>query len=421
MEKNLTLKERRAVIRATSKRYQISNKKQRGLILNEFCATTGYNRSYAAFILRNWGRKVKMKINGIRTIFLFGQKKKDNKRNYDCIYDYRVKKHLEYLWALADGICSKRFVVWLKDTLPILEKFEEVTLDSESRYKLLNISAATIDRLLAPVRKKIQIKGRHTTKPGTLLKHQIPIRTFSEWNENTPGFVEIDLVSHDGGNLEGDIIQTLDVTDICTGWTETRAVKNKAQRWVFEALQNVIKTLPFDLKGIDSDNGGEFINQHLKRFCTENKINFTRSRPYRKNDSCYVEQKNWSVVRRNVGYYRYDTSEELSLLNEIYIYLRLYTNFFQPVMKLISKSREGAKVRKTHSISVTPYKRVLNNPDVPEKYKQELKNQYEQLNPAELKRTISRLQDKLFTLSEQNKFKAKHKKDSVHIHEFSYI
>lgn len=419
--KPLTLQERRVVIKATARRYQQATKKQRGHILTEFCHQTGYQRSYAAFLLRNWGRKVHMTIDGVRTVFIFGQQKQRQRRHYPRTYDNRVVKVLKYLWALADGICSKRLLVWIRTTLPILERFEEITLDPETRQKLLTVSAPTIDRLLAPFRARLSVKGRSTTKPGTLLKHQVPIRTFAEWDNAIPGFVEIDLVSHDGGNLEGEVIQTLDVTDVSTAWTETRAVKNKAQRWVFEALTDVIGQLPFDLHGIDSDNGSEFINNHLVRFCSQRHLTFTRSRPYRKNDNCYVEQKNWSVVRRATGYYRYDTPEELDLLNELYRSLRLYTNFFQPVMKLLEKTRIGSKVIKKHDQPLTPYQRVLNHLSVSNLRKQQLRKEYQQLNPAALKRHIAQLQDRLFTLAEQKIRKQKHSPTHAHETTFSYI
>ena len=231
------------------------------------------------------------------------------------------------------------------------------------------------------------------------MKHQIPIRTFSEWNEKRPGFVEIDLVGHDGGNSRGDYIQTLDVTDVCTGWTETRGVKNKAQVWVFAGLTLIMKRMPFKILGIDSDNGSEFINDHLVRFCDKKKLTFTRSRPYRKNDNCFVEQKNYSVVRKTVGYTRYDTEEELNVLNELYDSLRLYTNFFQPVMKLIKKTRVGSKVKKEYDRARTPFKRVVESPFIPEQVKEKLNQEYATLNPVELKRKIISMQDRLSKLS----------------------
>jgi len=396
----LILQERQAVTRQTAQRYQHATKNRKGQILDEFCALTGYTRSYAAFVLRNWGRKRVLTINGVRTIYVFGSlKKKYNKRKRPRIYDERVDKTLKLLWYIADGICGKRLAQFIRTTVPVLERFEEITLDNETREKLLSISPATIDRHLKSERDKCTIKGRSTTKPGTLLKHQIPIRTFSQWNEKSPGFVEIDLVSHDGGTPRGEFIQTLDLTDICTKWTETCAVKNKAQRWVFEALQDIITHLPFQLRGIDSDNGSEFINAHLLRYCQTHKITFTRSRPYRKNDNCFVEQKNYSIVRKTVGYYKYDTPEELVLLNQIYRYLRLYTNFFLPAMNMIEKVRIGSRVKKTYDQPATPYHRVLALPDVPREDKELVQRQYHQLNPAALKRTISHLQDQLFALA----------------------
>jgi hypothetical protein len=283
--------------------------------------------------------------------------------------------------------------------IPILEEHNEVELDGVTKQKLLGISAATIDRLLAVERKRRQLRARSKTKPGTLLKHQIPVRTFCEWDEQRPGFVEIDLVGHEGGDNSGDYIQTLDMTDVFTGWTETQAVRNKAQVWVFEALKQMRGRLPFDLLGIDSDNGGEFINDQLYRYCQREHITFTRARAYRKNDNCYVEQKNYSVVRRAVGYQRYDTSEELDVINQLYGHLRLYTNYFQPVMKLMEKTRVGSKVKKRYDKPRTAYQRVLESSYAGEERKEALRGEYAKLNPAELKRHITRLQHKLKTLA----------------------
>lgn len=422
MKKPLTIQERYVVNKATARRYQKCRKKARGPMLTEFCHQTCYTRSYAAFLLRNWGRTVTITVHGVRTVVTFGHRgKQHNRRQYPRKYGQRVVRTLKSLWALADGICSKRFIVWIRTTLPILEKFEEITLDTDTRQKLLSVSAPTVDRLLAPFRARLSVKGRSTTKPGTLLKHQIPIRTFAQWDDAVPGFVEIDLVSHDGGSLDSDVIQTLDVTDVSSAWTETRAVRNKAQKWVFEGLADIIKDLPFDLKGIDSDNGSEFINNHLKRFCTEYHITFTRSRPYRKNDSCYVEQKNWSVVRRTVGYYRYDTPEELRILTELYRSLRLYTNLFQPVMKLIEKTRIGSKVIKKYDEPKTPYSRVLDHPSVPKARKEQLSHLYRDTNPAELKRVMTQLQDRLFTLAEQKSRKQLQQKNNAKKKTIPYI
>ena len=298
-----------------------------------------------------------------------------------------------------DCICGKRLAAILKEVVPRLERYREIRIEAEVREKLLSISPATIDRLLAGERRKQTIKGRSNTKPGTLLKHQIPIRTFSDWDEHKPGFTEIDLVGHDGGDAHGEFIQTLDVTDIRTTWTETEAVRNKAQKWVFDALKDIRQRRPFPLQGIDSDSGAEFINHHLFRYCQQESITFTRSRSYRKNDNCFVEQKNYSVVRRAVGYLRYDTEEELQTLNEIYRHLRLYTNFFQPTMKLREKTRTGSKVTKKYDKPRTPYRRALASLHVSWANKALLKKQYVKLNPAALKRLITRLQQKLLRLA----------------------
>jgi hypothetical protein len=229
------------------------------------------------------------------------------------------------------------------------------------------------------------------------------VRTFSQWDDARPGFVEIDLVSHEGGDGSGDFVQSLNVTDVSTGWTEMRAVKNKAQVWVFEALMKIKEQLPFQLLGIDSDNGSEFINAHLIRYCKENHITFTRGRSYKKNDNCYIEQKNYTVVRKAVGYPRYETENELHMLNELYSHLRLYINFFIPVAKKIEKIRIGSKIKKMYDTPMTPYKRVMSSQYIEPETKEKLELQHSKLNPAQLKRNISALQDRLFVSVKKRK------------------
>lgn len=306
-----------------------------------------------------------------------------------------------------DFICGKRLAPILKEVIPRLIRFGEIRPTEAAKDKLLKISAATIDRILAPERKKYKIRGRSNTKPGTLLKSQIPIRTFSEWNDKRPGFVEIDLVGHEGGNSSGEFLYTLDVTDVATGWTEIQAVKNKAQQWVFEALKDIRSRLPFPLLGIDSDNGGEFINDELFRYCKAEKITLTRTRSYRKNDNCFVEQKNYSVVRRTVGYGRYDTPEEQAIINAMYKEQRLFTNFFQPSMKLLGKTREGSKVTKKYDKALTPYRRVLASLEVSDSDKAKIKALYRNLNPADLKRRITKLQQRLLRFNSEKQYARK--------------
>ena len=391
----LTMREKKTITKALAERYKKANKKHKGIILDEFTELTGYNRSYLSYVLRIYGKKIRIFTNKIIIADITGKTRRENKKIYDDI----VFNALKEIWLIMDCICGKRLAPMLGELISILEASNEIRLDEVTRQKLQRISASTIDRLLSKEKKKLNLKGRANTKPGTLLKNQIPIRTFSEWDEGKPGFIEIDLVGHDGGNPSGEFIQTLNVVDVLTGWTEAQAVRNKAQVWTFEALKDIERRLPFKLLGIDSDNGSEFINHHLLRYCQEHGITFTRTRSYRKNDNCFVEQKNYSVVRRAVGYLRYDTEEELKILNELYSYLSLYTNYFQPVMKLKEKTREGSKVRKRYDTAKTPYQRVLESIEVSEEDKERLREEYVKLNPAELKRQITRLQNKLLKIA----------------------
>jgi hypothetical protein len=320
------------------------------------------------------------------------------RRKKPVVYGEGVQEALKQIWYILDFPSGKRLAPYLKTFLPKAEGQGLVTLDEETRAKLLRISDATIDRLLRSEKAKWRFKKRCYTKPGTLLRSRIPIRTFADWNEQKPGFVEMDLVSHDGGDGSGIFGQTLDVTDVLTGWTETAAVENKSQARVFEGIVQLRKQFPFDWLGIDSDSGGEFINHHLERYCRGERLTFTRGRSYNRNDSCYVEQKNWHIVRRTVGYWRYETDQEVALLNQIYRRLRLYTNYFQPQMKCREKTREGSRVRKKYDQAKTPYQRVVEFLHISQEIRERLHQEYKQLNPLELKREITRLQIKLETV-----------------------
>ena len=235
---------------------------------------------------------------------------------------------------------GKRLAPMLSELVAILRRFGELDIDEDTATLLAGMSAATIDRRLAGERKKHELKGRSRTKPGSLLKSQIPVRTWADWDDAVPGFVEIDLVAHDGGNAAGEHAWTLTVTDIATGWTENRSVRNKARKWVLAALDDIAAVMPFPILGVDSDNGSEFINHHLLAWCEKRQITFTRSRPGNKNDGCHVEQKNWAIVRIVVGYHRYDTTAELLLLNKIWALQSQLTNYFYPQQKLVSKVRD---------------------------------------------------------------------------------
>lgn len=395
----LTMRERHAIIRELAPRFRKSSKKQRSQILDEFVKLTGYTRCYSAFVLRACGSKQVRMIGTKRVIFIPGHARRrgaprQRLRGYGTASFVAALKRL---WALSDGLCGKRLVAFIREILPHLESQGNAKfIGGTIRTQLLSVSAATVDRLLAKTKRLVQIKGRSTTRPGTLLKHHIPIRTFADWDNIQPGFCEADLVAHDGGSAFGDYCHSLNITDVASAWTETIAVKNKAQIHVFGGITTLRSQLPFPLLGLDSDNGGEFINAELARYCEQEQITFTRSRPYKKNDNCFVEQKNYSVVRRTVAYYRYDSPEQLVLLNAIYAALRLYTNFFLPVMKLQEKVRTGSKVTRRYDAPLTPYKRLLDHPRISQGIKDTLTAQYHTLNVVELKDRLNHLQQQLF-------------------------
>jgi hypothetical protein len=395
----LTMNEKRKITEKVAKRYRKARKKHKGLILDEFTEVTGYNRAYASHVLNNWGKKIYVQVKGEKITYILGKRKKKTLRIRKKYYDEEVLRPLKKIWYVSGMLCGKYLKAYIEDNLKLLEKQNEINLNKDQNRKLNKISASTIDRLLKKERKNMELKARKKTKPGTKkLKDKIPVRTYWQWDENKPGFLEIDLVSHNGGNPSGEFIYTLDATDINTGWTELRAVKNKAAVYVVNKLITIEKRLPFKLLGIDSDNGREFINDHLYRYCEENKINFTRSRIYKKNDGCYVEQKNYSIVRREVGYQRYEGAQTLDLLNAIYDRLSLITNYFTPMAQLVEKRRTGSKVKKIYDRPRPPYVRVLNSKHVSRKVKDKLKRKRAQLNPAQLRREMVDMQGKLFDM-----------------------
>lgn len=299
-----------------------------------------------------------------------------------------------YGWQLMAS-AAKDSKPFIPELLAVLEKKKEIKINKTIRRKLLSVGSATIDRMLSSVKKQYKLKGKATTRPGTLLRSTIPIRTFSDWNEEKPGFMEADLVALCGESVKGDYVNGLDLTDVATGWVCLEAVMGKAQTRVNRAVDNIRERLPFPLLGLDSDNGTEFINWLLKRYCDEKQITFTRIRPYRKNDNCFVEQKNFTVLRRFLGYARYDTEEQLRITQEILALVEPYVNFFQPSMKLTKKERIGARTKKKHDTAKPPYRRLLNSGILNEEKKKELSDIYEDLNPLEMKRKINKLTEKL--------------------------
>jgi len=351
-------------------RYLRARKSEKERILDEFIASTGYHRKYAIRVLKH------------------GRPRRSSKKHGPAkVYQGEVVVALEQIWEVCGRICSKRLHPFLPEMVKVLERCRELELKPETKALLLSMSRSTIDRCLAPARFE-HPHGLPTTKPGSLLKKAIPVRTFTPWKEDRPGFLEIDLVAHCGETTEGQYLSTLTCVDLSTGWVECLAVRQHTQVAVFNAIQTLRKQLPFPLLGIDSDNGGEFINDLLYHYCLSEKITFTRSRPYLKNDQAHVEQKNWSVVRRLIGYDRFETEAEFQLLQSIYADLRLYTNSFQPVLKLIAKDHVDKQVIRRYDTAATPFQRVLAAQEIPLETKARLTNLYVRLNPVQLRNTI---------------------------------
>ena len=328
----LTLAQRTAVTRVIAVRYRRAGNVEKAKILDELCATTGWHRDHARKALRLARRPQLV----------------STRRPRRPKYGPKAVAALVLCWSVVGMPAGKRLAPILGELVSVLRRYGELDIDEDTAKLLAGMSVATIDRRLAPERKKYLARGRSRTKPGTLLKSQIPVRTWADWDDAVPGFVEIDLVSHDGGHAVGEHVWTLTVTDVATGWTENRSVPTKARKWVMAALDDITAVMPFPIRGIDSDNGSEFINFHLLDWCDKHQITFTRSRVGNKNDGCHVEQKNWAAVRTLVGYHRYDTPAELVLLNKIWTVQALLSNFFYPQQKLVYKARDGAKIVKKH-------------------------------------------------------------------------
>jgi len=362
-------------------RYQKASKPLRSRILDEFCQVCGYNRKYAIRLLSGPAP----------------QKTKTPRRGRRPTYGAKMISALAAIWEAAGYPCSARIKALLPLWLPWAIK--RLALSAEIQRQLLSISPATIDRRLKP--KKRQLKNRlyGRTKPGTLLKHHIPIKTDS-WNVKIPGFTETDLVSHSGNAASGEFLHSLNVTDIHSTWVETRAVMGKSQIGVLNAMKDIQRALPFKLLGIDSDNGSEFINYHLKTFCDQNKIQFTRGRPYKKDDNAHIEQKNWTHVRKIFGYERYDSTQAVTAMNDLYQNeLRILQNLFLPSMKLLEKTRIGSKLKRRYDPPQTPLERLLNCPQADPAKIQELKNLRDRTDPFALAKTIEQKLERIYSFA----------------------
>jgi site-specific recombinase XerD len=373
----MSLQSRQELLLAIRPQYLNASKPEKKKLLDGLVTATGYDRKYAVTLLSK------------------GLSKKRGRRARQRKYDQAVLDALLIVWNASNRICSKRMIPFMPSLVESLEKFGHLSISDTVKAQLLTVSPATADRLLLPERRKYG-RSKGTTKPGYLIKKHIPIRTFADWNDVVPGFLEADLVAHCGENVRGQFLHTLTVTDIATGWTELGALMGKGESDVLREIAEIKGSLPFPLKGLDTDNGGEFINYGLVDWCVNNSITFTRSREYKKNDQAHVEEKNGSIVRRLIGYDRYEGIESWQLLSQLYRIARLYINYFQPCLKLISKERDGARVHKRYDKAQTPCERTLSSLSVAEEMKARLRERLPTLDPVLLLREMERLQNELW-------------------------
>lgn len=360
------------LVRSYAGRYKSAKRKEKSTLLDSFCELTGHNRKYAISLLRAGPKKTKAKKRASRpTARKYGAQAIE--------YLVLIWQHADFPWSIRLKAILALWLPWLEIRYPLSDKV---------RHELLSMSARTMDRILRPYRKEIKRRRYGRTKPGTLLKHQIEIKTDS-WDICEPGFMEIDCVAHCGNSGEGEFINSVNMTDIHTTWTETRAVIGKGQERVCSAVEEMRLALPFVLKGIDSDNGGEFINHHMMRYTKANDLQFTRGRPYKKNDNAHIEQKNWTHVRRLLGWARFESQEALDAINDLYRNeVRNWMNFFQPSVKLLEKKRIGSRVIRKYSPALTPLDRILACENISEETKSALRQQRATLDPFRLSEAI---------------------------------
>ena len=374
---------RQEITRSQAVTYHRADKSGKSRILDQVCWATEYNRDYARRVLRQMYTPRVVRPRVVRP----------------PKYGPDVVAALEKCWQVLGAPAGKRLAPGLAELVPALRRFGELDIDDTVAALLVTMSAATIDRRLAPVKARYGPRGRSHTKPGTMLKSRIPLRTWSEHDENTPGYLEIDLVGHEGGNNSGTHCFTLTVTDIAVGWTVNRTVMGKTDDVVLAALIHIAAGLPYPVLGIDCDNGSEFINHLFEQHCIAHELKFTRSRAGKSNDGAHVEQKNWTTVRQLVGYLRYDTGAELLLLNKIWEIQSPLANHFYPQQKLISKVRDGARVSKKYDTATTPYARLQAHPEVKALPKRRLRKTHDTINPAALQRQVQALCEQLFTIA----------------------
>jgi hypothetical protein len=380
MKKIMSLSARREMLAGVADAYNKAGKTEKTKILDGFAAATGYDRKYAIQLM---SKKI-----------LFPSIEHIRKRPWAQVYDEQFIHVITIIWNTANQICSKRLVPFIPNLVSAMERHGHLRITQEIRDKLLKVSPATVDRLLHNERLH-HTGGVSHTKTGALLKNQIQVRTFADWDDVSPGFFEVDLVAHCGGDPNGAFLNTLTMVDVTTGWLECMPLIKKSASDVITGINVARKLIPFDLKGLDTDGGSEFINHELLDYCEKNEITFTRARTHKKNDQAFVEEKNGSVVRRLVGYNRYQGLKAWEALANFYSVLRQYINFFQPSLKLLKKTREGGRVSKQYDVALTPYQRLVKTGLVSSTTIEKLELEYLALDPVNLMEELKRLQQNL--------------------------
>ena len=396
------MKSRKELTDVTARGYRIAERAAKGQILQQFCHSTGYNRAYAAMLLGGYGKRSLVSV-GSGVIQVSPSKRRRHGGGRPPVYDAQVQRVVVNLWQRFGWLCGKRLAPVLRRCISSIRKDRFLHPSAEVCAALQHISAATIDRLLRRARQKQRLKGISHTRSAGALTQLIPVRTFGDFSSVAPGHAQVDTVGHDGGRITGEYAFSLCLSDVCTGWTERRGVQNRAERWIEAALEEIRQVVPFPLRHLHPDNGSEFINHNLFRYCHRHHIQLSRSRANRKNDNCWVEQKNFDTVRKLVGYLRYSSPEALQALNELYRVQGLLQNYVLPSQKLVEKKRIGSKVFKRYDKPLSPAERVLKHPHITKAVKAKVRRVRAALDPLKLADEVAQLQRRLLALAEDQR------------------
>ena len=398
----MSMKSRKELTAVTARGYRSSDRGTKGQILTQFCRSSGYNRAYAAMLLRAY-RRARLVGGGGEAVRLAPTKRPTHGGGRPRLYDAQLQRVLVNLWSRFGYLCGKRLAPILRRCIGSIRRDRFLHPSPQLCACLAKISPATIDRLLKPARQKLRLKGNCHTRSSPALSQLIPVRTFGDFASVPPGHGQLDTVGHDGGVATGEFAFTLALCDVCTGWTERQGVQNRAARWIEAALEDIRQLVPFALTHLHPDGGAEFINRNLWRYCQQQGIQLTRSRPGHKNDNCWVEQKNFDTVRKLVGYVRYSSPQALQALNQLYRVQGLLQNYVLPSQKLLEKKRVGSRVTKRYDPPLTPAERVLRHPQISLEVKAKVRKVLASLDPLALADQVAELQRRLFSLAEDQR------------------